>query len=168
MKFTTTIKKEHHEDIDNAWTIPARYYTSEEVFETEKEVIFANSWICVAHSSEVREKNAFIKREMIGESLVIVRGRDDILRGFYNVCPHRGHQLISEESGKAKNVITCPYHAWAFKLDGELVHATNCENVNNFDKDLASLVPFHVTEYAGFIFVNLSNDPKPISEQLPG
>ncbi|WP_417877501.1 aromatic ring-hydroxylating oxygenase subunit alpha [Vibrio sp.] len=168
MKFTTTIKKEHHEDIDNAWTIPARYYTSEEVFETEKEVIFANSWICVAHSSEVREKNAFIKREMIGESLVIVRGRDDILRGFYNVCPHRGHQLISEESGKAKNVITCPYHAWAFKLDGELVHATNCENVNNFDKDLASLVPFHVREYAGFIFVNLSNDPKPISEQLPG
>lgn len=168
MKFTTTIKKEHHEDIDNAWTIPARYYTSEEVFETEKEVIFANSWICVAHSSEVREKNAFIKREMIGESLVIVRGRDDILRGFYNVCPHRGHQLISEESGKAKNVITCPYHAWAFKLDGELVHATNCENVNNFDKDLASLVPFHVTEYAGFIFINLSNDPKPISEQLPG
>ncbi|MGI9894412.1 aromatic ring-hydroxylating oxygenase subunit alpha [Vibrio natriegens] len=168
MKFTTTIKKEHHEDIDNAWTIPARYYTSEEVFETEKEVIFANSWICVAHSSEVREKNAFIKREMIGESLVIVRGRDDILRGFYNVCPHRGHQLISEESGKAKNVITCPYHAWAFKLDGELVHATNCENVNNFDKDLASLVPFHVTEYAGFIFVNLSNEPKPISEQLPG
>ncbi|MGP8304935.1 aromatic ring-hydroxylating oxygenase subunit alpha [Vibrio sp. YIC-376] len=168
MKFTKTIKKEHHEDIDNAWTIPARYYTSEEVFETEKEVIFANSWICVAHSSEVREKNAFIKREIIGESLVIVRGRDDILRGFYNVCPHRGHQLISEESGKAKNVITCPYHAWAFKLDGELVHATNCENVNNFDKDLASLVPFHVTEYAGFIFVNLSHDPKPISEQLPG
>ncbi|MBR9787659.1 MAG: Rieske 2Fe-2S domain-containing protein [Vibrionaceae bacterium] len=168
MKFTTTIKKEHHEDIDNAWTIPARYYTSEEIFETEKEVIFANSWICVAHSSEVREKNAFIKREMIGESLVIVRGRDDVLRGFYNVCPHRGHQLISEESGKAKNVITCPYHAWAFKLDGELVHATNCENVNKFDKDLASLVPFHVTEYAGFIFVNLSNDPKPISEQLPG
>lgn len=56
-------------------------------------------------------------REIIGESIVLVRGRDKVLRAFYNVCPHRGHQLLSGE-GKAKNVITCPYHARAFKLDG--------------------------------------------------
>lgn len=49
-------------------------------------------------------------REIIGESIVLVRGRDKVLRAFYNVCPHRGHQLLSGE-GKAKNVITCPYHA---------------------------------------------------------
>lgn len=63
-----------HLDIDNAWTIPARYYTSDDVFEFEKENIFANSWVCVAHSSEVKEKNAYITRQLIGESLVIVRG----------------------------------------------------------------------------------------------
>ena len=71
---------------------------------------------CVAHGSEVARPNDYITREIIGENIVIVRGRDNILRAFYNVCPHRGHQLLSGE-GKAKNVITCPYHAWAFKLD---------------------------------------------------
>ncbi|HBV7491416.1 TPA: aromatic ring-hydroxylating dioxygenase subunit alpha, partial [Klebsiella pneumoniae] len=99
----------------DAWTIPARFYTDSQAFEHEKERIFANSWICVAHGSEVARPNDYITREIIGENIVIVRGRDNILRAFYNVCPHRGHQLLSGE-GKAKNVITCPYHAWAFKL----------------------------------------------------
>lgn len=156
-------------DIDNAWTIPAQYYTSDEIFEIEKEKFFANSWVCVAHSSEVADKNAYITREIIGENLVIVRGRDSVLRGFYNVCPHRGHTLMSESSGKAKNVITCPYHAWAFKLDGKLVHATNCENVNNFESEALGLTTFHVTEHAGFIYINLTDgEPQPIEEQLPG
>ncbi|MBR9828167.1 MAG: Rieske 2Fe-2S domain-containing protein [Oceanospirillales bacterium] len=169
MSAKQTLSLDDHIDIDNAWTIPAQYYTSAEIFETEKETIFANSWVCVAHGSEVAEKNAYITREIIGESLVIVRGRDSVLRGFYNVCPHRGHQLMSESAGKAKNVITCPYHAWAFKLDGKLAHATNCENVNNFEGDALGLVPFHVTEHAGFIYINLTEgEPQPIEEQLPG
>lgn len=164
-----TISIEDHIDLDNAWTIPAPYYTSEAIFEEEKEKIFANTWICVAHISELAEKNDYVIREIIGESLIIVRGRDNVLRGFYNVCPHRGHQLMSGEGGKAKNVITCPYHAWAFKLDGELAHATNCENVANFDASAMSLSSFHVTEYAGFIYLNLTRDePQPIEEQLPG
>jgi choline monooxygenase len=167
MKFKNTIIKEAHSDINNAWTIPAAYYTSEAIYQIEKEKIFTNAWVCVSHRSEVAEKNSFIKREIIGESLIIVRGRDDVLRGFYNVCPHRGHQLFSEDSGKAKNIITCPYHAWAFKLDGELFRANNCDNVENFDKDLASLVSFHVAEHAGFIFINLSENPTDIEEEFP-
>lgn len=169
MNAEKNISIEDHIDLDNAWTIPAKYYTSEEIFEFEKEKIFANTWVCVSHISEVADKNSYIIRELIGESLVLVRGRDNILRGFYNVCPHRGHQLLSGEGGKVKNVITCPYHAWAFKLDGELAHATNCENVNNFEADAMSLSQFHVTEYAGFIYVNLTKgEPQPIEEQLPG
>ena len=81
----------------DAWTIPARFYTNSQAFEHEKERIFANSWICVAHGSEVARPNDYITREIIGENIVIVRGRDNILRAFYNVCPHRGHQLLSGE-----------------------------------------------------------------------
>lgn len=169
MNMKQTIRMEDHENIDNAWTIPAEYYTSEELYEVEKEKIFANSWVCVAHSSEVAGKNSFVTRELIGESLVIVRGRDMVLRGFYNVCPHRGHQLMTESAGKAKNVITCPYHAWAFKLDGKLAHATNCENVDKFEHEAMGLTPFHVVEHAGFIYVNLTDgEPQSIEEQLPG
>lgn len=151
----------------DAWTIPARFYTDSQAFEHEKERIFANSWICVAHGSEVARPNDYITREIIGENIVIVRGRDNILRAFYNVCPHRGHQLLSGE-GKAKNVITCPYHAWAFKLDGNLAHARNCENVANFDSEKATLVPVRLEEYAGFVFINMNPEAESVETQLPG
>lgn len=71
----------------DAWTIPARFYTDSQAFEHEKERIFANSWICVAHGSEVARPNDYITREIIGENIVIVRGRDNILRAFYNRLP---------------------------------------------------------------------------------
>lgn len=169
MTFKHTIKMEDHEYIENAWTIPKAYYTSEELFELEKEKLFAKTWICVAHVNEVAEKNSYITRELIGEKLIMVRGRDNVLRGFYNVCPHRGHQLLSEEVGKIRGTITCPYHAWAFKLDGELSFANNAENVEQFDPSRMSLSSFHVTEHAGFVYVNLSEgEPlQTIEEQLP-
>ncbi len=154
-------------DPERAYTLPAAYYTDPQVFEYEKEAIFANSWLCLAHRSELAQNNAYITREVIGESIVVVRGRDGVLRAFYNVCPHRGHQLL-QGSGQARNVITCPYHAWAFKLDGELAHARNCENVADFDKDKSSLVPLQVEEYAGFVFINMNPAAGPVAEQLPG
>ncbi|WP_160287590.1 aromatic ring-hydroxylating oxygenase subunit alpha [Pseudomonas knackmussii] len=152
---------------EEAYTIPAQFYTSAAVFEHEKEAIFARSWICVAHRSEVAENNAYITREVIGESIIVVRGRDGVLRAFYNVCPHRGHQLL-EGSGKARNVIACPYHAWTFKLDGELSHARNCDAVQGFDKGDFGLVSLRVEEYAGFIFINMDAEAGSVEERLPG
>lgn len=154
-------------DPEVAHTLPASYYTHQAVFEYEKEAILARSWVCVGHRSELAENNAYVTRELIGESIIIVRGRDAVLRAFYNVCPHRGHQLL-QGSGMAKNVITCPYHAWAFRLDGELAHARNCADVKAFDKTASSLVPLRVQEHAGFIFINMDMDAAPVEEQLPG
>lgn len=151
----------------DAWTIPARFYTDHQAFEHEQEKVFAKSWICVGHSSELAKPNDYVTREVIGENIVLVRGRDNVLRAFYNVCPHRGHQLLSGE-GKAKNVITCPYHAWAFKLDGNLAHARNCENVANFDSEKAHLTPVRLEEYAGFVFINMDPNADSVEEQLPG
>lgn len=152
---------------EHAYTIPSTFYTSDSVFEHEKEKIFAHSWICLGHRSEVAENNAYITREVIGESIIVIRGRDGVLRAFYNVCPHRGHQLL-EGSGKAKNVISCPYHAWTFKLDGELTHVRNCENVEAFEKGDYSLAQLRVEEYAGFIFVNMDPNAGSVEDQLPG
>lgn len=154
-------------DEENAWTLPAPYYTQDAVFQYEQEKIFAHSWICVAHRSELAEPNDYVTRDIIGESIIVLRDRDGILRAFYNVCPHRGHQLL-QGSGKAKNVITCPYHAWTFKLDGELAFARNCDNVPNFDRDKATLVPIKVEEAAGFVFINLNPRAGSVEDQLPG
>lgn len=167
MNQALTLPADFCADAENAWTLPKSYYTDPAVFEHEKEKIFAHSWICVAHRSELAEPNDYVTREVIGENIVVLRDRDGVLRAFYNVCPHRGHQLLSG-SGRAKNVITCPYHAWTFKLDGELARARNCENVPNFDKDKASLVPVKVEEYAGFVFINMDENVGTVEQQLPG
>lgn len=153
---------------DQAYTLPASYYTSAEVFAYEREKIFANQWICVSHISELAENNSYITRDLIGESIALVRGGDGVLRAFYNVCPHRGHQLLAG-SGKIRNMITCPYHAWVFKLDGELSRARNCENVEQFDAENSSLVQLKVEEYAGFVFVNFNHKTTTsVGAQLPG
>lgn len=154
-------------DDENAWTLPAAYYTRQSVFDFEKEQVFARQWLCVAHRSELAEPNDYVTRDIIGESIVVLRDREGVLRAFYNVCPHRGHQLL-QGSGRAKNVITCPYHAWTFKLDGELAYARNCDNVPNFDKNSATLVPIQAVEYGGFVFINMDPNAAPIQDQLPG
>jgi phenylpropionate dioxygenase-like ring-hydroxylating dioxygenase large terminal subunit len=154
-------------DADLAYTLPARFYTNPQIFAAEEQHILAKSWICVAHGSEVAASNQYITRKLIGENIIVVRGRDNVLRAFYNVCPHRGHELLTG-SGTAKNVITCPYHAWTFKLDGQLGHARNCENVQQFDKENSSLNPVMVEEYGGFIFINLDMAAQPVETQLPG
>ncbi|WP_018153118.1 aromatic ring-hydroxylating oxygenase subunit alpha [Leeia oryzae] len=165
--FTADLDDNFCADIDNAHTLPARYYTAEEVFAHEKEHIFARSWLCLGHGSEVAQPNDYFTRKVIGENIAVVRGKDGVLRAFYNVCPHRGHELL-KDSGKARNMITCPYHAWTFKLDGELAVARNCENVANFDKSANGLTPLKVAEYCGFVFVNMDPDAKPIETELAG
>lgn len=96
-----TLPKDFCADAREAYTIPARFYTHQAAFEHEKEQVFATSWICVAHRSELAEPNDYITREIIGENILVVRGRDNVLRAFYNVCPHRGHQLLAGD-GRAK------------------------------------------------------------------
>jgi carnitine monooxygenase subunit len=151
-----------------AWTLPKTYYTSPDIYEYEKERIFAKQWICVAHGSELAQANSYITRKIIGENIIVIRGQDEILRAFYNVCPHRGHELL-QGSGKAKKLIVCPYHAWAFKLDGQLSFARNCDHVEQFNKEESSLVPLKLEEYAGFVFVNMNPEAVGgVEEQLPG
>lgn len=167
MEFIAKLPEDFCENPDVAYTLPKAYYTSDTVFEHEKEEIFYKTWLCMAHAGEVAKPNDYITRQVIGENILIVRGKDGVLRAFYNVCPHRGHELL-QGSGKAKNVITCPYHAWTFKLDGNLALARNCDHVAEFDKDRANLVPVKVEEYAGFIFINMDPNATCVEDQLGG
>lgn len=150
-----------------AYTLPARYYIDDSIFNHEIESIFTKDWICIAHVSDVLLPNQYITREIIDESILVIRGRDNVLRAFYNVCPHRAHRIIEGE-GSAKN-LTCPYHAWAFNQDGSFVNARNCNNVHNFNKHDACLTSIRCEEYAGFVFINLDpNCNNTVEQQLPG
>lgn len=163
-----TLPHDFCKDAKKAYTLPAKFYTSQDAFNYEADEIFAKSWLCMCHVSEVAKPNQYVTREVLNESILIVRGRDNQLRAFYNVCPHRGHRLI-EGSGTCKNVIACPYHAWTFKLDGTMASAPNSENIYDFNLDESCLTPMKVEEYAGFVFINMDPECKTtVEDQLPG
>ena len=148
-----------------SFTMPARFYTSPEIYEAEKETIFYKNWYYVCHQSQVKEAGEFVSASIHNQSVFVTRDRAGDLNAFYNVCPHRGHELV-QGSGK-KNLIVCPYHAWSFDMDGTLKVARNSENILNFDKCDFSLKAIRVETFCGFVFVNLDEDAKPLAEQAP-
>src|SRR5579862_3994198 len=82
-----------------ATTLPGRYYTSTEVFAAEHERIFLQSWLCAGREAQVAEPGAYMVRNVGTESAIIVRGRDGELRGFHNLCRHRGSRICEDTAG---------------------------------------------------------------------
>jgi len=146
-------------------SLEARYYTDASIFEKETKGVLASTWQFACHASELAEPGSFTTFEIAGESLFAVRGRDDIIRVFYNVCQHRAHQLVSG-SGK-KQLVVCPYHAWSYELTGELRAGPNVEAVEGFDKSSICLSGVRAEEFLGFVFVNLDPQAKPMDDWFP-
>ncbi len=104
------------------FTLPGRDYHSAEVFELERERVFFRQWFYAGRVDSLAEAGSFVAVDVVGESVLVVRGKDGELRGFYNVCRHRGSRLCDEESsGKLRGAIKCPYHAWSYSFDGKLI-----------------------------------------------
>ncbi len=146
-----------------AKTLAQRFFVAADVFDEEQEKIFAGRWVLVGHQSEIARPGDFFLGDVAGESLIISRDRDDVVRGFYNVCRHRGTRLCEEARGHAA-AIQCPYHAWTYGLDGRLVGAPHMDEVNEFRNEEFSLHPVNLAIWEGFIFVNLGDDPTPLEE----
>ncbi|MDA1072080.1 MAG: aromatic ring-hydroxylating dioxygenase subunit alpha [Proteobacteria bacterium] len=155
------------DDPGTSFTLPSPWYYRPEVYEAEKEAIFFRSWRIVCHGSELANPGDYATVDIHGQGVFAIRGRDGNLRAFHNVCQHRAHVLL-EGKGSVKAVVTCPYHAWAYGTDGALRTARNCENVKGFDKADFGLAPVRVQEFAGFVFVNLDDDAKPMHAWAPG
>ena len=144
--------------------MPARFYTSPDIYEIEKDAIFYKSSHYAGHASQIKEERSYITTSIHDQNIFIAKGSDGELRAFYNVCAHRGHILL-EGSGR-KSVITCPYHAWAFDFSGKLVNARNLENF--FNKDEFSLKEVKLEVFCGMLMVNLDLGAKPFAEQFKG
>src|ERR1700674_840206 len=116
-----------------AKTLPQRYFVSAEVFAQEQAAIFSARWVVVGHQSQIARPGDYFVQEVAGESLIITRDREATIRGFYNVCRHRGTRLCEEQSGHS-STIQCPYHAWTYGLDGKLVGAPHMDAAKGFKK----------------------------------
>ena len=156
-----------HPEPGKSWTMASRYYTDPGIFAEEQEKIFARSWVFVGHESKLANPGDYMAVDFADEGIFLVRGRDGIVRGFFNVCQHRAHRLV-EGSGNVKLTLTCPYHAWAYDFDGKLRTARGCQNVDGFDKGEFGLKQVKVETMLGLIFVNLDPAAKPFHEVYPG
>jgi len=147
----------------DAYTLPSELYTDESVFQREKEAILYRHWHYAGHVSMVENAGDYLTAQIADESVFVIRGQDGELRGFYNVCRHRAHQLV-EGSGNKKNIV-CPYHAWSYAQTGELQHARNSERIPGFDKSRFCLVAIRVEVMCGIIFINLDSEAQSLVSQ---
>ena len=142
--------------VSGARTLEQKYFVSPEIFAEEQRKIFLKQWVLVGHQSQLKKSGDFFLATIAGESLIVVRDQKSEVRGFYNVCRHRGTRLKEDACGHA-SVIQCPYHAWTYGLDGRLTGAPHMDEVPGFDKADYSLHPVNLGLFEGFIFVNLGN-----------
>jgi glycine betaine catabolism A len=146
-----------------AKTLPQRYFVSPEIFAKEQELIFSTRWVLVGHQSQIAKAGDYFVQEVAGESVIVVRDQRGEAHGFYNVCRHRGTRLCEDMTGHS-STIRCPYHAWTYGLDGQLVGAPHMDKVQGFDKAEHSLHAIEMALWEGFIFVNLIDEPTPLEE----
>ena len=116
-----------------------------------------------------RHPGQFKKVQVGRESVLLVRGRDGLLRAFLNVCRHRGAQLCTEPEGEVRRNLRCPYHSWTYALDGKLVAAPNIATLTDddrrgIDRYRYGLVPVALTEWLGYAWVCLADDPPPFED----
>ncbi|MGH7534972.1 MAG: aromatic ring-hydroxylating oxygenase subunit alpha, partial [Gemmatimonadales bacterium] len=147
-----------------AQTLPGRYFTSPGLFAEEAEKIFLQRWLCVGRESRIARPGQYFLQPIGPESVIILRDRQNEIRAFYNVCRHRGTRLCEEAEGQLSGTIQCPYHAWTYTLDGELVGAPSADTIEDFDKADWPLHPVAVATWEGFVFINLAADPEPFAE----
>jgi len=127
------------------------------------EAIIAKTWQWVCHVEKLREPGAYVTIEIAGKPIAIVRDKEGALRAFYNVCKHRAHELLKGEGNV--NRIMCPYHAWVYKLDGQLVRAPHTETLEDFSTGDICLDQVQVEEFAGFVYVNLDGKAPSLASQ---
>jgi len=140
--------------LDEAWTIPASWYVDARLADLERRAVFARSWQVVGRYDQVEEPGRFLTAQVTGEPVVVVRGEDGVLRGFFNVCRHHAAEVLTEPEGRAR-VLRCPYHGWTYGLDGTLKGTPDFAGVRCFDRAEHGLVPLEVEVWERFVFVRL-------------
>src|SRR5580698_2306368 len=150
-------------------TAPVSYEDSisPEFFELEREAIFKRAWLNVGRVEQLPRKGSYYTKDLsvAHTSIVVVRGTDDEVRAFHNVCRHRGNKLVwndnprDETSGSCRQFV-CKYHGWRYDLDGSNSFVQQEQEFFDFDRADYGLVPVNCEVWAGFIFVNLAKQPE--------
>ena len=149
-----------------SYTLPSTWYTDPSVLEIEKKNIFYKTWQYGVHVSELPKPGCYSVVDLADQSVILVRGSDGVIRGFHNVCQHRAHR-VAEGSG-CKRLLVCPYHAWAYNLDGSFKTARFADRVQNFNAAEIALRSVQVEVFLGMVFFNLDSTAGSFTAFVPG
>ena len=150
--------------LEEAWTPPASWYVDPRVYELERRTVFSG-WQMVGRLDQVRSPGDYLTAEVAGEPLLVVRGRDGVLRGFFNVCRHHAAAVCTEAQGSAA-ALRCPYHGWTYSLEGELKGTPDFDGVQGFDRARNGLVPVTLDTWETFIFVRIDEGGPSLADFL--
>ena len=139
-----------------ASVLAPRFYIDPDVLAAERGAIFLRSWQYLAHESEIPAPGDYVVRELLDQSVVVLRDGRGEVRAFHNVCAHRAHRLL-EGKGSARRIV-CPYHAWSYHLDGRLSHARGTGGLHGFDPARYGLTAMRVDRIAGLVFADVGGE----------
>jgi len=149
-------------------TLQREYYVEREWFDKESKNIFHSDWICVARIEDFHAAGDYKLIDISGQSIIILKGSDDLIRGFYNFCRHRGCELIDTknitEEGNFRHSIRCPYHSWTYDLNGRLLNAPHID-INKND-DQFHLKQIYVESWGGFLFIKIGQQGDSLKKHL--
>jgi Rieske 2Fe-2S family protein len=148
--------------IAEARTLPRRVYADPRILALESRVLFARMWLCVGREADLPDAGSYLTHAIGDERILVVRGEDGALRAFFNVCRHRGARLVEEPCGRLHGALRCPYHAWAYALDGRLLGAPRA--APGFRPEDFPLAQVRLATLGGFVFVNLDGAAPALGE----
>ena len=156
------------EPVHGTGGIPKHRYLDREFARLEDERMWCRAWLYAGPASDVEEVGDFLRFEIGNESILVVRAApgEGGLRAFYNVCQHRGSQLVLEQGCGHARRFTCPYHLWSYDLEGQLVHAPDREDFPQGNPEGLRIPSVRVDEWNGLVFVNMDPDAETLREFL--
>jgi phenylpropionate dioxygenase-like ring-hydroxylating dioxygenase large terminal subunit len=145
--------------------LPTGRYTDPAFYALEREHLWKKAWLLAGRDEDLPEPGSYRTFDRTGSPLLIVRGRDGLLRGFFNTCQHRGAPVVRETCGAAQR-LRCQYHSWTYDLDGTLLQVPDRRDFTELDMSQRALKPVRCEVYEGWVFVNEDPGAPPLREWL--
>jgi choline monooxygenase len=152
--------------VEEAIALPPAAYASSELYELEMASLFPRSWLCVGRFDELQDPGDYVTFEVAGQPVVSVLQPDRRIRTFSNVCLHRSSLLLQGRGNTSR--IVCPYHAWSYDCQGQLLAAPFMEGVHEFTPRAHRLAELRTEVWEGWVYVTLDPDIAPVATQLRG
>ena len=146
--------------------LPGWAYFSQELFELECETLFKTHWQFVCHVNEAADIGAYVTYDVAGERALVIRGHDGILRAFHNLCRHRGSRIVPDARGVCNKAMVCPYHGWAYNLDGGLRGIANRDTFPPMQAEKWGLKPLEMEIWNGLVFIRFQAGPQPAVAEI--